>query len=430
MLDLEPIKVDLTVIGAGMTGMAATMFAVNRGLSVAQVGTSSEIGLASGLFDLMGVHPLEEGYRWDDPWAGIEALKRDNPGHPYARMEQKDIQDTFSELMVFLERAGVPYSRNPDRNSRMITPMGTIKTTYCTPRTMWEGVKALEQDLPCLIMDFKGLKGFSAGLIANNLKDRWPGLRTVRITFPGAEGRVEVMPEHIANALILKGNLIRLAQRIKPEIKGARCLGLPAVLGLYQSPKVLAELTELIGVPVFEIPTMPPSIPGLRLKEAFERGLGDKRPYYFSQHRVASVRPEFGGGFEIDVDGPGGQHWIRSKGVVLATGRFFGGGLAADRKHIRETILNLPVLQPEGRKDWHREDFFDQRGHQVNRAGLEIDNQFRPLNVQGDPVFNTLFAAGSILAHQDWKREKCGSGLAAATAYGAVKAFFEMAKRK
>jgi glycerol-3-phosphate dehydrogenase subunit B len=31
-----------------------------------------------------------------------------------------------------------------------------------------------------------------------------------------------------------------------------------------------------------------------------------------------------------------------------------------------------------------------------------------------------LFAAGSILAHQDWMRMKCGSGLAIATAYAAV----------
>jgi hypothetical protein len=31
-----------------------------------------------------------------------------------------------------------------------------------------------------------------------------------------------------------------------------------------------------------------------------------------------------------------------------------------------------------------------------------------------------LFAAGSILAHQDWMRMKCGSGLALSTAYAAV----------
>jgi glycerol-3-phosphate dehydrogenase subunit B len=180
MSDQIPIRVDLTVIGAGMTGMAATLFAVNRGLSVAQVGSTTELGLASGLFDLLGIHPMSEGKRWDNPWAGMEALAGDLPKHPYAQIPPKIFREAFDELLNFLEEAGLPYSRDPDRNVSIVTPLGTVKTTYCTPRTMWEGVKALEQKRSCLIVEFKGLKGFSAGLIAENLKNRWPGLRTMR----------------------------------------------------------------------------------------------------------------------------------------------------------------------------------------------------------------------------------------------------------
>ena len=303
--------------------------------------------------------------------------------------------------------------------------MGTVKPTYGTPQTMWKGVEALEQKRPCLIVEFKGLKGFSAGLIAENLKNQWPGLRTARVMFPGTGHREEILPEHMANALVLAGNRVKLAQLIQPEIKEAQCVGLPAVLGLYQSSKVISDLTELIGVPIFEIPTMPPSIPGLRLKEAFERGLREKRPCYFSQKRAVEARQGSGGEFEIGVDSATGKQTIISPGVLLATGRFIGGGLAADRKHVRETIFDLHVYQPEGRKQWHREDFFDRQGHPINQAGLEIDEHFRPLDHQGRPAFRTLFAAGSILAHQDWKREKCGTGLAVATAFGAVKAFIE-----
>jgi len=61
-----------------------------------------------------------------------------------------------------------------------------------------------------------------------------------------------------------------------------------------------------------------------------------------------------------------------------------------------------------------------------SKAGLEIDALFRPTDLAGRPVYDTLFAAGSILAHQDWMRQKCGAGLAIATAYGAVKAFQKM----
>jgi glycerol-3-phosphate dehydrogenase subunit B len=51
-----------------------------------------------------------------------------------------------------------------------------------------------------------------------------------------------------------------------------------------------------------------------------------------------------------------------------------------------------------------------------------VDECFRPLNASGKVIFDNLFAAGTILAHQDWIRQKCGSGLAIATAYGAIKA--------
>ncbi len=173
---------------------------------------------------------------------------------------------------------------------------------------------------------------------------------------------------------------------------------------------------------------MPPSIPGLRLKEAFERGLRERRPYYFSQKRVVETRLEPGGEFKIGIESPTGKQVILSQGIILASGRFIGGGLRADRKHVRETIFDLPVSQPESRNKWHREDFLDLRGHSINLAGVEIDDYFRPLNHHGQSAFNTLFAAGSILAHQDWKRTKCGSGLAVATAFGAVKAFINITR--
>ena len=59
----------------------------------------------------------------------------------------------------------------------------------------------------------------------------------------------------------------------------------------------------------------------------------------------------------------------------------------------------------------------------VNCAGIEVVQYFRPLDTTGQPVFEKLHAAGSILAHQDWMRMKCGTVLATITAFGAVKAF-------
>jgi glycerol-3-phosphate dehydrogenase subunit B len=181
-----------------------------------------------------------------------------------------------------------------------------------------------------------------------------------------------------------------------------------------------------MGVAVFEIPTIPPSVPGLRLKEAFERGLRTKGVEYFSQNRILEVRHKADEYFELDIGRATAARTVRSRGIILASGRFIGGGLHADRKRIKETIFDLRVYQPGNRTDWHRRDFLDPRGHLVNRAGLEIDDSFRPLNSSRQPAFRTLFAAGSLLAHNDWKRMKCGAGVAIASAFGAVKAFMRL----
>jgi glycerol-3-phosphate dehydrogenase subunit B len=171
---------------------------------------------------------------------------------------------------------------------------------------------------------------------------------------------------------------------------------------------------------------MPPSIPGLRLKEAFEQGLHEKRPDYFPHSSVLDVKQETTKKFKITIGYGKSTRRIFSTGIILATGRFIGGGLSTDRKHIWETIFNLPLYRPKTRAQWHRADFLDRRGHLINQAGVEIDDQFRPLGYDGKPAIKTLFAAGAILAHQDWKRMKCGSGLAAATSFGAVKSFIEI----
>ncbi|MEN8781166.1 MAG: FAD-binding protein, partial [Desulfobacterales bacterium] len=67
----ETIHCQLLVIGAGMAGMAAALFAANRNISTVQVGIPGEILYASGLIDLLGVHPIEKRRLWRNPWSAI-----------------------------------------------------------------------------------------------------------------------------------------------------------------------------------------------------------------------------------------------------------------------------------------------------------------------------------------------------------------------
>ena len=421
----EPAIYDVCIIGTGMSGMSAALFAANRGFSTALIGSSGEIIFASGLLDLLGVHPIGERKTWRDPWAGIAALKRSNPLHPYARLTKKDILAGFDELLDFLEKSGIPYQRKMKGNSEVPTALGTTKLTYCVPQTMWQGVEALADKKPCLLVGIQGLKGFSAYQVAATLNARWPELRSAQISFPGLSHYGEVYAERLARALELGANLKRFAGAVRPCLDGVKTVGFPPILGITSSLEIFSDLQDLMDVPIFEVPGTTPSVPGLRLKEAFERFLPLRAVRMFSQHRVLNLSPDASGNFILEIGRFSAECAVRSKAVILATGGFIGG-LRADRKQIRETQLGLPVYQPEGRNLWHRKDFFDPRGHPINQSGLEIDDFFRPLDKNGRPAFQTLFAVGSILAHQDWMRMKCGAGLAIASAYAAVNSLLKI----
>jgi glycerol-3-phosphate dehydrogenase subunit B len=214
-------------------------------------------------------------------------------------------------------------------------------------------------------------------------------------------------------------------------LNGATVIGMPAILGMYNTGNIISHLESLLEVKVFEIPTIPPSLPGIRMKEAFETQISQKGVRLFHQKRVLHVRQNEEKRFVLEVgDMSTGKvdHIIESDGIILASGRFLGMGLHAGRKKITEAIFDLPVTQPDERSKWHQKDFFDVNGHQINQAGIEIDAFFRPLDKSGQPAFENLFAAGSILAHQDWMRQKCGAGLAISSAYAAVKAFGKAVK--
>lgn len=407
----------LAVIGSGIAGFAASIFAVNRKIATAQIGNTGAVAYTTGYLDLLGKQD-DAAITVTDPWQALENLRKAQPKHPLSRIPTADIHRGFDEFTAFLGECGIAYSRPGVKNITALTPVGTLKQTLCVPATMAAGPQAFAAGKPCVIVDFVGLKGFSGRQVVANLQDRWPDLGTERISFPDmAHG--EIYPEVMARALEVPATREKLAAALKSAAGQAKVIGLPAILGMHCPDHVRAELERLTGLEIFEIPTMPPSVPGIRLRELFEQVLPKKGVTLIPQQKITALDFEENGA-TLSLSDNYGPIRIQAQVVILATGRFLSGGLEAHPDAIREHLLDLPVTQPADRTDWYRDRYTDRRGHAIHRAGIEVDGAFRPLRRDGQPYNDRLFAAGIILAHQDWIRGRSGAGIAIATAYRAV----------
>ncbi|PID74939.1 MAG: anaerobic glycerol-3-phosphate dehydrogenase subunit B [Deltaproteobacteria bacterium] len=411
-------KTDLAIIGTGLAGCAATIFALNRGLSVAQAGNTGAIAYTTGYFDLLGAEQGDTTTLITDPWQGLNRLRTNEPRHPLARISDEDIQEAFTQVLSFIGAEGIGYVSSRKENVQAITPAGTSKPTFAVPATMAAGVRALRDKRPCLIVDFKGLRGFSSREVVANLRSQWPNLEAKRLIFPDSSSG-EIYPEVMARALEVPATQDKLAEKIKEVSGDAEVIGMPAILGIHHPDKVLKKMESLVGKALFEIPTMPPSVAGIRLREMIEQVFPTRGVELIAQQKIHTV--EFvDDSIKLHVKDTYGSIVIEAKSVILASGRFLSGGLTSDMHAISEPLLGLHIAQPKSRDQWFCEQYMASQGHEAHRAGILVDDLFRVLDGTGKIVDPRLFAAGTILANQDWIRQRCGAGVALATAYRAV----------
>src|ERR1019366_2163756 len=116
-----------------------------------------------------------------------------------------------------------------------------------------------------LIAGIRGFPDFYPALIAENLCQaaaapaRAIRARATELDWPGSSG--DLVPFRLARRLE-DGEIRRsLAAQLRTKIGSAAAVGMPAVLGREQAADVHADLERQLGVPVFEIPGLPPSLP-------------------------------------------------------------------------------------------------------------------------------------------------------------------------
>jgi glycerol-3-phosphate dehydrogenase subunit B len=410
---------DTIVVGAGFAGMLGALALAEAGqrplvLAKGQ-GTTH---WASGCIDVWG-----EG---DSPRAAVRDLIAAQPEHPYALVGLAGLEAALERFTALTRAAGLPYAGSLERNLRIPTASGAIRPACLLPATM--AAADMRIPGPLLIVGFHQLRDFYPPLIAANLRAQGVDAHGVYLDLPPTERKRDFSPRNIA-LLFDKPELRQAVARQVRDIKGAATrVAFPAVLGLHHAVECVREMQASIGALVFEIATLPPSVPGMRLFHILRRALetGGGRVQIGSEVRRAETEGAEVRAVYSEAAAREQRHSVGK--LLLATGGIAGGGIRGERSgELREAVLGLPVRGPSSRADWFHAKFMHAEGQPVFRAGIAVDAAMRPVDSQGQPLYQNVRVAGTLLAGAEPIRERCYEGLALATGFAAGRALAQSA---
>jgi glycerol-3-phosphate dehydrogenase subunit B len=404
---------DVVVVGAGLAGLTAAVRLAESGARVLVVAKGvGATHLSGGTIDVLGYAPA----RVERPAEALGAFLAEHPDHPYAHVGADGIDAAiawFKERVADGSLAPYSYTGSAAENLLLPTAVGVPRPSAVVPETMAGG--DLRGDGPVVAVGFHALKDFHPALLADTLaragaaRARWVQLELA------PEGRVDANALAYARAFddpAFRGQVV--AQLAGRRLGAEERVAFPAVLGIADPHGAWTALEHALGRPVFEVPTLPPSVPGMRvfaiLREALRRAggtlllnnvvVGAER----EGTRVRALRTRVG-----LRDERRGADW-----VVLATGGFAAGGLALDSHWAAsETALGLPVAGvPAPGEPRFSPDYLG--SHPLGRAGVAVGAELRP-----DGWDNVVVAGATLAGAEPWK-EKSGDGISLATGHRAA----------
>jgi glycerol-3-phosphate dehydrogenase subunit B len=172
-----------------------------------------------------------------------------------------------------------------------------------------------------------------------------------------------------------------------------------------------------------EVPLVPPGIPGLRLYRVLRDALRARGGRILLGEPVARVDVRDERVVSVATTAASRQLVTRVGALVLATGGIAGGGLVGETDgRIVETVLGLPTEGPPIDR-WVSGDPLEPGAFPIATAGLRTDAALRPVDPAssgGGALVENVVVVGGLLAGQNWMRERCGDGIALASAWRAA----------
>ena len=365
--------------------------------------------LAPGTIDVLGYAPD----RVAEPGRGLADLASARPDHPYALLGAEAVGEALEWFAARVADGPLPgyrYVGGLERNHLLPTAVGALRPSALVPETMAAGER--DELTSVCIVGTRVLRDFHASLCAANLERAGVEARSV-------EARIEV-DRADQNSLGLARRFddaswrAAFAAQIAPQLRADERVGLPAMLGLRDPHAAWSDLEARLGRQVFEIPTLPPSVPGMRLFEVLRatlRGAGGR--LVLGSEVVGADRA--GGRIEaVRAHASGRDVRYIAPWFVLATGGFASGGIALDSSWVtRESVFGLPLrgVPADDEPRFVREYLAEQP---MARVGVAADADLRAEGAE-----NVLVAGAALSGAVPW-REGSGEGIALTSGYRAA----------
>jgi len=398
----ERKKLDAIVIGGGLSGFSAALTLHQRGKTVAVVAQNTGASsISSGAWDfgpIQGTLSFEkhlDSMIWKDIYGNILLEKRDFLDFDQTRACLTELTRAL-ESVTIESRFGSPYT--------LPTSAGFWKSTFVAQKIHTAA-------------DLKNLSGKKVGFLSSK---NWR-FQTENFTKKmKAESKKLGVDLNIRPLWLLKNflgpdcPLAHVATRIHAhfedflsalkktvEISSFDFILFPPI---FVKEAHFREIQKTIGLPMAEcLSTVEPTA-GYRLYQAMMKSLEENHIPY---HGIRGLEVETKGrsitklNFRLRAEEKVAS--FSADQYVLASGKFFGGGIHLGFNEIRESCFKLPVffdracesVQFRSEIPWAERDFNEAQSWA--KAGGWVDKDWKPIGNEKKPVFENLKACGSVL---------------------------------